>query len=92
MPQNLAKSVEELLKETGELHHQAFIETDGADDEWPLWYAKNLQAQLNEMLSSSFTKSELIYHILSAENQRATKSPDEAWPSYYSRYFVDLGR
>ena len=39
----LAQQLEELLRETGEAHHQAYIETDGADPEWPLWYADYLR-------------------------------------------------
>jgi hypothetical protein len=31
-----------LFKQTGEAHHEAFLDTDGDDPEWPLWYAKYL--------------------------------------------------
>jgi hypothetical protein len=40
---DLAGQLEELFRETGEAHHQAYIETDGADPEWPLWYADYLR-------------------------------------------------
>lgn len=36
---DLAQQLEGLFNEVGEAHHQAYIETDGADPEWPLWYA-----------------------------------------------------
>jgi hypothetical protein len=32
-----AHQLEELVHEVGEAHPQAYIETDGADPEWPLW-------------------------------------------------------
>ena len=35
----------------GRAHHQAFIETDGEDPEWPLWYASYLQAPLSSKLN-----------------------------------------
>ena len=39
MEMDLAGQLENLFHEVGEAHHQAYIETDGADPEWPLWYA-----------------------------------------------------
>jgi hypothetical protein len=44
---NLNQQLQELFREVGKAHHQAFIETDGADPEWPLWYANFLQGRLN---------------------------------------------
>ena len=38
----LKKQIAELFQKTGSDHHQAFIETDGEDPEWPLWYAECL--------------------------------------------------
>lgn len=32
----------ELLQQTAEAHHQAFISTDGEDKDWAEWYAKYL--------------------------------------------------
>jgi hypothetical protein len=39
---DLHRQLEKLLRETGRAHHQAFIETNGVDPEWPLRYADNL--------------------------------------------------
>ena len=32
---DLARQLEGVFHEVGEAHHQAYIETDGADSEWP---------------------------------------------------------
>jgi hypothetical protein len=37
METDLARQLEDLFHEVGEAHHQAYIETDGVDQEWPLW-------------------------------------------------------
>lgn len=58
---DLAKKLERLFRDTGQAHHQAFIETDGADPEWPLWYADYLKGRLDDVLPNTFTKSELVY-------------------------------
>ena len=36
---NNTEQIAELLALTGKTHHAAFIEVDGDDPEWPLWYA-----------------------------------------------------
>src|SRR3954471_10797358 len=43
---DLGRQLEGLFHEVGEAHHQAYIETDGADPEWPLWYADYLRDKL----------------------------------------------
>jgi len=45
-----------LFKETGDAHHEAFLETDGEDPEWPLWYAKYLQDRLTPFLAAPLTR------------------------------------
>lgn len=54
----------ELFREVGEAHHQACIETNGADPEWLLWYADYVLYRLAPLLG--FTRSELwcIYMTL----------------------------
>jgi hypothetical protein len=46
METDLAGQFEGLFREVGEAHHQVHIETDGADPEWPLWYADYLRERL----------------------------------------------
>jgi hypothetical protein len=64
METDLARQLEDLFHEAGEAHHQAYIETDGVDQEWPLWYADYLRERLGELLDASFTKSELVHMLV----------------------------
>ena len=75
------------FKETGEAHHQAFIETDGHDPEWPSWYAHHLHEKLATLLDATFTKSELIYLIVKADREQAMEAPGSDWPTYYAAFF-----
>ena len=84
----LKKQIAELFQKTGSDHHQAFIETDGEDPEWPLWYAECLVDKLGPLLNTKFTKSELVYLILTAEKERAEKAPSSDWPCYYADFFI----
>jgi hypothetical protein len=64
---SLTQELADLLNETAEAHHKAFAATDGVDDDWPIWYADYLVDKMRAMLDSKFTKSELIYILVSAE-------------------------
>ena len=66
---DLSTSLEGLFREAREAHHQAYIETDGADPEWPLWYAEHLRERLGALLNASFTKSELVYLLILVANE-----------------------
>ena len=66
---NLIDELANLLNETAEAHHKAFAATNGEDAEWPIWYADYLLDKMRRMLNSKFTKSELIYILVSAEKE-----------------------
>ena len=88
--QDLARRLEELFRETGEAHHQAYIETDGADPEWPLWYAEYLHVRLAPLLEASFTKSELVHMLVLVANEQPLKAPGANWARYYAKRFIAL--
>jgi hypothetical protein len=54
METDLTRQLEELFREVGKAHHQAYIEWDGADPEWPVWYADYLRDRLAPLLDTSF--------------------------------------
>lgn len=77
----------DLIAAAAPAHHQAYIDTDGDDPEWPLWYAAYLQEPLNHLLGAAYTRSELVYHLVRLEMERAEKAPDRAWAEYYAADF-----
>lgn len=83
------KDLLELLVEVGPAHHKAFIETDGFDPEWPLWYADFLHDKLMDILDIEFTKSELIYLLVAADLDHQDEAPDSDWPVYYTEFFAE---
>jgi hypothetical protein len=85
---DVARRLEELFRETGEAHHQAYIETNGADPEWPLWYAGYLQERLGTFLEASFTKSELVYLLIWVANEQPLNAPGADWARYYADFFM----
>ena len=77
-----------LLQQTADRHHDAFIESDGADPDWALWYAPYLQAHLWERAGRLPTRSELVYLLVGAERAHAASGGDEAWPIAYARHLL----
>ena len=49
----------QLFKETGQAHHQAFLSTNGVDENWPQWYADYLQGPLNGLFGVMIDKETL---------------------------------
>lgn len=71
----LTDELANLLNETAEAHHEAFAATEGEDPDWPIWYADYLIEKMRQMLNAKFTKSELIYLLVSAEKKNGVVAP-----------------
>ncbi len=89
MDTELQKNLTALMVETGKAHHQAFEATDGADPDWPIWYAGHLQAPITELLQTPFTKSQLVYCVMYADFERTARAPDSDWPEFYADHFIE---
>jgi hypothetical protein len=81
---DLAGQREELFRETGKAHHQVYIETDGFDPEWPLWYADYLRERIGSLLDADFTQSELVYLLIWVANEQPLRAPAANWARYYA--------
>ena len=68
-----------LLVEAGEHHHVAYIDADGVDPEWPLFYAAYVQTHLWDRLGVLLTRSELVYLLVSADLAIATGEATGDW-------------
>jgi len=77
-----------LIEETADRHHAAFIESDGADPEWALWYASDLQARLWDRAGRLPSRSELVYLLIGAERAHAASATDDPWPRTYARHLL----
>ncbi len=81
-------SVADLLRETGRAHKEAYKNVNGNDADWPLWFSEHLQKPMNGLFNMEFTRSQLIYCLMSAEKERHVAQPDSDWPRFYAEYFV----
>ena len=79
----------ELFREAEEAHHRAFVETDGHDPEWPLWYADYLHDRLQPFLAASMTRSRLVFCLLGAEDEHRATDSEVPWARYYAERFLE---
>ena len=76
----------QLFRNTAQAHHTAFSATDGADPDWPIWYADHLRDKINNLLGSTLTRSQLIYCLMFVDfERRRPGEPGMAHESLLSR-------
>ena len=79
-------TIERLLHEAAETHHQVFRITDGEDDDWATWYADWLTrlSELPDLLPRPPVRSELTYQLVRLEKEYADANPDQSWERFYA--------
>ena len=58
-----------LISAAGHAHHAAYIESDGIDPDWAMYYAGYLEAHLGDRLGRQASRSELTYLLIKAQRQ-----------------------
>jgi hypothetical protein len=87
--QALVQQIAQLLEETGNAHHQAFIETDGYDPEWPLWYADYTHRKLETLLDAQFTRRELADLLTRLDKEQNEQAPSVHWSITYAQAVIE---
>lgn len=77
-----------LLRQSGPAHHQAYIETDGDDPDWPIWYAEFLLDRLNALLGKALTKTQLIVLLVELDQLQRSEDPAGDWPAFYAEQIM----
>lgn len=77
-----------LLRDAGPAHHQAYIETDGDDPDWPIWYAEYLLDRLNALLGATLTRTQLIVLLVELDQLQRGEDPPADWPVFYAEQIV----
>lgn len=78
-----------VLEAAGPAHHAAYIETDGDDPEWPLWYANHVAAEVRRILDlPDLTESRLVWAFVDADEAHRREAPEEPWARFYAERFV----
>ena len=87
--ENTLQQLTTLFEQTGEAHHKAFLETNGEDPEWPIWYAEYLHDQLSPFLAAPLSRSRLVFCLVQTEDEHRAADPEAPWPEYYARRVLE---
>lgn len=79
----------ELLMQCGHHHHQAYIDADGVDPEWALWYSGHLQTLLWDRAGMLPTRSQIIQTLLNAEQAHKDAGGEGPWPPFYAKIMLE---
>jgi hypothetical protein len=82
------QTLKELFDAAAEAHHRAYSDVDGADPDWPLWYADYVHERLAVILEARLTRSELVYLLVALDREVQREAPGANWQSYYARALV----
>ena len=85
---NKTSAITDLLKRSGQAHHQAFLATDGDDPEWPTWYADYLMDDLNALLGTPLDRDQLADLLVELDREYRRGAGDTAWPQFYAEHLI----
>jgi hypothetical protein len=80
-----------LLKEVSETHHIVYRIVDGDDPDWASWYADWLLnlSELPEILRMTPVRSELVWLLVSLDEEYTETAPAADWPQWYSERIIE---
>ena len=86
-----SEQVAALLHEAGETHHQVYRIVDGDDPDWASWYADWLinLSELPKILGAAPVRSELVWLLVTLDNDYAASDPQTPWPQWYAERLID---
>lgn len=79
----------DLFQATGYAHHQAYIETDGADDDWAIWYADYLVDKLSDQLEAKLTRTNIVVLLVELERLHQSTAPGSNWMRFYAKELIN---
>jgi NAD(P)H-hydrate epimerase len=78
----------ELFRTASQAHHDAFVETDGADPDWPEWYSKYLALPLSHRLGTTLPPDMIAVALRTVEKEMRGLAPGSEWTEYYAHWFL----
>ena len=94
MEATLNSKVAELLQQVGEVHHQVFADTQGADEDWASFYSDWLltHSELARLLARRPIRSHLTRDLVELDEQYGAQTPAEPWPDWYAARLIQKYR
>lgn len=82
--------LEEVLEAARPAHHAAFIDVNGDDPEWPIWYAGHVLEAVREILGApTLTQNRLVAAFVAADQAYTAARPGIPWHRFYAERFAE---
>jgi len=79
----------DLFRDSERAHQAAIAAENGDRREWPLWYATHLQTALGQALDTEFHRSQLVYCLMTADDEHTARAPDSDWAEFFASEFLE---
>jgi hypothetical protein len=82
----MSERIAALLAEAADLHHRVHRRTDGADPDWPSWYAAWLVelSELPDLLGRRPTRTELTCLLVELDREAGSQADEGPWQERYA--------
>lgn len=93
MPDNakLRRRLIDAFSTASEAHGFAFVQVNGADDDWAYWYADILQQPLSLILDRQLTRTQIVVCLTAIENERLSRfGGNHPWAPLYADHFLTM--
>lgn len=80
------RQLSRLLGRAGRAHHAEF---GGPNPGWPEWYAAQVHPEIAVHLGHEPRVQELAEWLREADERHRREAPDESWPQFYARLFLE---
>lgn len=86
MTDDVISGIAALLNQVGEVHHQVFADTEGADDDWATFYSDWLlhHSDFAKLLGRTPIRSHLTRDLVELDERYTKEQPKEPWPQWYA--------
>ncbi len=90
MSQENIQRIAEILEQAAETHHKVYAITEGAHEDWALWYAHWLVhlSHLPDVLGTTPLESDLVYYLVKLDKDYTEETPEKSWQHYYARHML----
>lgn len=78
------EALSELIMKAGHSHHEAYMEAQGIDPDWAMWYSGFIQAGLFGKVEQIPPRSALVHMLVQADIDHPNMGGPDVWAPVYA--------
>lgn len=85
----LKEQVVNLIMLASEEHVKGLVSENDENSDWPIWYANYLRVPLGKLLLTDFTRSQLIFCLMTVDYEFEVANPEVDKFNYFADHFIE---